>query len=384
MWNKRRANSLLFLEIVLAFLVLFAVYTFVTLVVNRSSSELGYAYEDGLLVSTTWSDDLDSLAIIELQGRLQREVAGIDGVEAAGFISYVQPFRGNTWQNAHNDNGFEISFKLFFGDRFVADAAQIEVSEGRWFNEEDDISKYRSVVVNRAFQEEYFPHSQSLIDTVIHTNGETRIIGVVEDFKYFSNFAEREPIVMMTQRGNDLSFSAFKTLWVRTAPGRKGAVQEDIYNAVTQVTKQPRATISDLEKMRTAANRPTLLPLIIFALIALFLLINAALGLFGVLFTQINRRRAEIGLRKALGATPGEITSQFVMEVFLVAAAGLLVGSFFAIQLPLLDILPLKNKFAYYGILLAALTILLVVGVCALLPSLQASRLHPASVLHEE
>jgi putative ABC transport system permease protein len=115
-----------------------------------------------------------------------------------------------------------------------------------------------------------------------------------------------------------------------------------------------------------------------------FLLINIALGLFGVLFTQINHRRAEIGLRKAMGATPGEVTAQFVSEVLLVTAAGLLVGTFFAIQVPLLELLPIPGKYFYFGIGASIVTILIIVTICALLPSRQAAGLHPAHVLHEE
>ena len=171
---------------------------------------------------------------------------------------------------------------------------------------------------------------------------------------------------------------------MRTAPGRKGGVQENIYRAVAGATNNTNVTIRDLAEARRVANRPTVVPLVVVSLIAAFLLINTALGLFGVLFTQINRRRAEIGLRKALGATAGGITRQFVLEVVLVTVTALLVGSLLAVQVPWLDLLPVDNRFFYYGIFLAGATILFVITLCALLPSLQAARLHPATVLHEE
>ena len=127
-----------------------------------------------------------------------------------------------------------------------------------------------------------------------------------------------------------------------------------------------------------------MIPLVILIAISAFLLINIALGLFGVLFTQINRRRAEIGLRKAMGATPVEVTTQFVLEILIVTAAGLLLGVFFAVQVPLLELLPIPERFFYLGIAAAIVTIVLIVVLCALIPSRQAARLHPALVLHEE
>jgi putative ABC transport system permease protein len=78
------------------------------------------------------------------------------------------------------------------------------------------------------------------------------------------------------------------------------------------------------------------------------------------------------------------VTLQFVSEVLLVTVAGLLLGTFFAVQVPLLELLPIPGKYFYFGIGAAVATILLIVTLCALLPSRQAAGLHPADVLHEE
>jgi putative ABC transport system permease protein len=142
--------------------------------------------------------------------------------------------------------------------------------------------------------------------------------------------------------------------------------------------------IWDMAKDRVKANRSIVIPMVILIVISGFLLINIALGLFGVLFTQINRRRAEIGLRKAMGASSGVVTTQFVLEVLIVAGTALILGIFFAVQVPLLDLTPIPDQFFYWGILGAIFTILVIVTVCAIVPSRQAAGLHPANVLHEE
>ncbi|MEL7162710.1 MAG: FtsX-like permease family protein, partial [Bacteroidota bacterium] len=142
--------------------------------------------------------------------------------------------------------------------------------------------------------------------------------------------------------------------------------------------------IWDMAKDRRKANRVIVIPMVILIVISGFLLINIALGLFGVLFTQISRRRSEIGLRKAMGATPGQVTRQFVLEVVLVTGAALLLGTFFAVQVPLLELLPIPSKFFYLSILAAILTIMLIVTLCATIPSRQAAGLQPADVLHED
>ncbi|MEO0877434.1 MAG: FtsX-like permease family protein, partial [Bacteroidota bacterium] len=115
-----------------------------------------------------------------------------------------------------------------------------------------------------------------------------------------------------------------------------------------------------------------------------FLILNIALGLFGVLFYNINKRRAEIGLRRALGASQSEITSQFTLEVFLVAFIAMLLAAILAVQFPLLGVLEIPSENFYWSILATFGLISIVVFACAFMPSRQAAGIHPAAALHEE
>ncbi|MBB4080882.1 putative ABC transport system permease protein [Lewinella aquimaris] len=385
MWNKRRANGLIFLEIILAFIVLFGVYAFAFYNYDRYSSPLGFSYENSIGLRLDIDDDMDSLAVLGLQERIVREVRTVPGVEAVSFLGPVNPFGGNNWGTGNDDNGFQLFTRMLFADEHFAETMELKFREGRWFEKRDDNAKYPPIVVNGKFMDEYYPNAETLLDSIIILSGDRQVIGVVEDFKYASNFAENEPLTFYPQSGfYSGDRPPFEQMIIRTAPGQTAAVEEPIYNLVTALTKNTDVVIWNMAEDRIKANRPVVIPLVILLIISTFLLINIALGLFGVLFTQINRRRAEIGLRKAMGATPGEVTAQFVGEILIITVAGLLLGTFFAVQVPLLELLPIPPKFFYFGIVAAIATILLIVTVCALLPSRQAARLHPALVLHEE
>lgn len=375
---------MIFLEILLAFIVLFAVYTFGFYNLERYSSPLGFSYEESLKVSLDLDDDLDSAAILAVQERIHKELLLIPGIVEASFLGGITPFSGSTYFNGNDSNGFQMGTQGFFTDHHFAETMKLKMREGRWFSTEDDNAKYSPIVVNGAFMDEFYPNASTLLDTIIILEGEMKIVGVVENFKYKSNFSENTPLTFFYQRWGNNSRFGFENMVVRTTPGSTAAVEEPIYNTLARITKNTDVVIRSMAEDRIKANRPVVIPLVILTVISAFLLINIALGLFGVLFTQINRRRAEIGLRKAMGATPGEVTAQFVGEVMIVTVAGLLLGTFFAIQVPLLELLPIPGKFFYFGIGAAIVTILIIVLLCALIPSRQASRLHPAMVLHEE
>ncbi|MGB3800401.1 MAG: FtsX-like permease family protein [Lewinella sp.] len=385
MWNKRRANGLIFLEILLAFVVLFGVYAFGFYNLERYSSPLGFSYEDSVGVHLDIPDEIDSVAVVRLQERILREVNELPGVASATFLGPVNPFGGNTWQTGSDANGFHVQTMMVFADENYAETLELEFREGRWFTAADRAEKYEPIVVNGKFIDEYYPTRETMIDSVIEINGEKKIIGVVDNYKYHSNFAENRPLTFFSPRswygdGQD----PFEQMIVRAEPGRTASIEEPIFNLLSQLTKNPDVVIWNMAEDRIKANRPVVIPLVILISISAFLLINIALGLFGVLFTQISHRRAEIGLRKAMGATPAEVTTQFVLEVVLVTVAGLLIGIFFAVQVPLLELLPIPAEFFYLGIGAAVLTILVIVVLCALIPSRQAAGLHPALVLHEE
>ena len=115
-----------------------------------------------------------------------------------------------------------------------------------------------------------------------------------------------------------------------------------------------------------------------------FLIFNVILGLFGILWHNINQRKGEIGTRRAMGATQGLITGQFIGEVVVIATFALILGCFFAIQFPLMDVFGLANNIYIKGMLTAVFMIYLLVIICAFYPSWQASKIHPAVALHAD
>ncbi len=384
MWNKRRANSMIFLEILLAFIVLFGVYAFIFYNLNRYSSPLGFNYANSMGVRMDLNDELDSLGVLAAQDRIRQDLLAMPNIEAVTWVGPVNPFGGSTWQTGSMVRGQHILTQMMFVDEHFANTAEVDMMEGRWFNESDFQGKYLPMVVNREFKERYYPSATTLLDTIIDLDGEHKIVGVTGDFKYKSNFAENFPLSFFPQAERLADEDPFEMLIVRFTPGTMAEIEEPVYNLLVGHTKNTDVVIWDMAKDRIKSNRNIVLPMIILIVISGFLLINIALGLFGVLFTQINRRRAEIGLRKAMGATNGQVTGQFVAEMLIVTGMALVLGAFFAVQVPFLELLPIDGKYFYYGIIGAIFTILFIVVLCSLLPSRQAAALQPAEVLHEE
>ncbi|MCA9736468.1 MAG: FtsX-like permease family protein, partial [Gemmatimonadetes bacterium] len=124
----------------------------------------------------------------------------------------------------------------------------------------------------------------------------------------------------------------------------------------------------------------------LFVAFALFALAMAALGIYGVMSYMVSQRRAEIGLRMALGAEAGAVHRMILAQGGRLLAGGLVVGLALALMLSRL------LRSVVYGIsatdpatFLAVPTVLVLVAVAAnWVPAWRATRSDPVSALREE
>lgn len=379
-WNKKRNNVLMLLEIFVAFLVLFAVFTFAIHYLRIYQSPLGFNTTESMLVNLTIEEEMDSIAQLQMREQLRREIEAFPEVEGAAFISGIAPFTGSMWSWSNDDNGFHVWSCIYPTDERYAEVAELNLIEGRWYDENDLNGKYPAAVVNKMFLDEYFP-DKSIVDSVIHIGGERKIVGVVDYFKYRDEFEAELPLTFLQ---TELHESDLRSMHIRLRPGTPAEFEQELNTTIARITKRRDFVINALESERIRQSRSTWIPLIAGMSICGFLIINIALGLFGVLYYNISKRRAEIGLRRALGATQSEITSQFTFEVFLVALFAMLLAATLAVQFPLLQVIEIPAANFYWAILATFVLISIVVFACAFMPSRQAAGIHPAMALHEE
>ncbi len=387
-WNSRRSSLLLAMQIFLAFLVLFAVLSFSISNFVAYSTPLGFNVADTYTAAIDLPEDLDSTINVDrLYRDVREEVNRIEGVEAVARLGQIVPFDNSGWGFGVDVNGIHLFTQLMMADEHFQQASQAHLSAGRWFTDADTIGGNWAVVVNQRFIDENFPGGFQL-DSLFEWFGKeggrlTKVVGVVDHFKYRGEFATEEPLTFVP----DLPWnddSGLSNLLVRTQAGASANLEEEIHQRISEVVKGKESIVMANEVRREDNSRMAWIPIIAVSLICAFLIANVALGLFGILINAIAKRRGEIGLRKAMGATGADITRQFTFEVLFVALVGISIGSLVAVQIPFFELIELEVKFFWYGGLCAAALILLIVLLCALLPSLQAAKIHPAIALRED
>ncbi len=116
-------------------------------------------------------------------------------------------------------------------------------------------------------------------------------------------------------------------------------------------------------------------------------LLGAAIGLMNIMMVSVTERTREIGVRKALGATPLRIRQQFLMEAIVICLLGGLAGVFLGIIIGNL----VSNLISQGGLILPWFWMFIGIVVCVVvglasgyLPAYKASRLDPIESLRFE
>jgi len=384
-WNKKKSNFLLFLEIFFSFMILFAVLSFIVSQARVYNVPLGFDTKDVWMVYLEGNaPDADTLEVANNKQLLYQELKAVPEIVDVSITAQYGPFMGNTWSTGSDDNGFELQTDLFWADEHYAKTGGLKVTEGRWFEEGDGDMKYTPVVITNKLRKECYK-DKPVIDSLLVLDDAfgdfVKIVGVVDHYKYHGEFEE--------ERGGTFVYAPSTSMDSRVVHLRMKKnigpeVEKKVNDLVASVTKKNGHTIRKVEKQRINDSKAIWTSMIALLSISGFLILNVALGLLGVLWFNISKRRSEIGLRRAMGATGSNISTQFVGEIIMVTLIGILFGVFFAAQFPLMQLFDVENINYYYGMLLAAGIILLLVFICALYPSQQAAKVSPAAVLHED
>lgn len=366
------------MEMFISFLVMFAIFTLLVHYYTNYKRPMGFQYEKVWAVNFSFPENTpqgDSNRIFF--DALKRTVRMVPGVQEVSFCGFNLPFSMST-SNSNVDYGkHSVSTQMYVADDDYAAVLKLEMAEGRWFNKEDNAGNVKPAVINLSLKEKFFP-DETAIGKVLANN--RKIVGVVKDFKEKGDYQVADYALYDRM---DTSYF-LSNLLVKVRPDADAAAESRLFKVMSNVLKNSNVEIEHLSAKRVAKNKITLIPMIILLVVAGFLIINVALGLFGVLWYNINKRRGEIGLRRAVGASGNNVTAQLIGEALVLSTLSLILGSFFAVQFPLLHVFDLSTMVYITALFLSVIFIYLLVILCALYPGKQAAGIFPAVALHEE
>jgi putative ABC transport system permease protein len=320
------------------------------------------------------------------------QIAQLPGVQAAAFVHGL-PFEGAP------DGGFEIEGRALPCDPHMSPDADYRMAtpdffkafgvpllRGRNFTADDARSAEQVAVVNQSFEKEFFPSGDVLGKRIRFFGFDRkpqflRIVGIVPDVRAagLRRRAESEVYADYFQHADS---AMDVSLVVRGPVGLQRRI-ERIVTSLNSSTAVSFESMNGLISGSIARERFQTTLLAVFASCALLL---ALVGVYGLVSYGVMRRRSEIGLRMALGASAGRILRLVVGQGGVLVLTGValgLAGSLIASRV--LEAMLFEVKTSDPAVMVVVMAGFAAAGLVACyLPALRAAGIDPAEALRAE
>jgi predicted permease len=392
--SVRARNVLVVTQVAAAVVLLVGTGLMVRSVAAMQGQDLGFRPEGvltmGLHLPT--ADYADPAAIASTQARLLERVQSAGGIEQAALVTPL-PL---------NFASFGVSFEIE-GRPAVSESERLQspahwitpayfaamampVLQGRAFSPEDRRGAPPVLVVNRRFAETWWPDSEPLGRRLRlgGADGEwATVVGVVADSKTFF-VSEESPALVYLPLAQEPRRSTFLVTRVTGSPHASFPAVRDAVDSIDR--NLPLSEVRSMSEVTQGSMLPwegTTRGLLLSAGFALLL---AVIGIYGVVSHAVASRTGEIGLRRALGASPRDVLAMVLREgltlVALGLAAGLLVG--IALSRLLASLLFGIGSFDPWTWLAVATVLTAAAAIAATGPALRALRVDPMRALRYE
>jgi predicted permease len=271
-------------------------------------------------------------AVAQLYDRLVERLEAVPGVTRAGAIDWL-PLRGLVFNNTAVIEEFppaEDAFPPLFEVRRTTpgyfDAMSIPVVEGRAFASDDHTRRLGSIIISRSVKDTYWPTTSAIGKRVSLYDTQMQVVGVVGDVHHrgLDDPADRFMYLpMLNAAGRGLGEM---TLTVRASVEPLSLVSA-IRGAIAELDPDlPMANVRSMQSVlddSVSRTSFTMSLLVIAASIAIFL---GSVGLYAVLSYVVSQRVPEIGVRLALGASPGAVRGMVLSQGMRLVVVGVLLG----------------------------------------------------------
>jgi predicted permease len=319
-----------------------------------------------------------------------RRIREIPGVKATGLTDVLPLGHNRSWGSpakgqVYNDpNDFPVSFVRIVSDGYIR-AMGIALREGRDFSERDTPATKQVIIVNESLARRLWPGENPIGEIIAGDCGNDReVVGVVGDVRHMAleKGSGLEMYIPIRQCGD---YGSVDVVVRSTLP--LAVLGSRVETSLRPIAPDlPKGGMRPLTQLVDRAVSPRRFIVLLLGGFAVFALVLASLGIYGVISYSVNRRTQEIGIRMALGASTRDVQGGIVLQTGSLAGIGMLLGAMISIALArslasLLFGVSYGDPITFLG----AATVLVIVAVLAgYLPARRASRIDPMIALRVE
>jgi len=314
------------------------------------------------------------------------------------LLAVAPEVRGQT-KVVYQNNDLTVTFGGVTHEFFIV--RNLELSSGRTFTETDVRSFNHVAVIGSKLAETLFG-SQTAVDKTIRVkNLSIRVIGVLDEEGLGPMGVDQDNMVLLPLSVAQKQLLGIDYYNLVTAQANSAYTAEFAQGRIVSVLRQNHRitdpdkddfTVQTQEDALSLLGDITSIMTVFLTSIAFISLVVGGIGIMNIMLVSVVERTKEIGLRKALGATNGDILQQFLLEsillTFLGGVIGILIGAFFVTLAYLILSNTLATGWAFSlppSAIGLAVTVSTLTGVVfGLYPARKASRKDPIEALRYE
>ena len=259
------------------------------------------------------------------------EVRSIPGVQSVGFTDALPLGDNFGWRRwdarvagapRPTENGTFPLVRMIDEDYLAT--LGIRLRSGRSFTTADGEKGEPVIVINEALAKKLWPGQDAVGRYLITSEVTRRVVGVVGNVRYFGldRDSDAEMYMPLRQVGD---FGSVDVVVRGTLPA--SAMTSSVRAALRRA--DPSLPIPDFHTMEQLVDRSVFARRFIVQLVsgfAAFGLLLASLGIYAVISYSVTQRTQEIGIRMALGASPGQLLTGVLGETARLALLGVAIG----------------------------------------------------------
>lgn len=262
----------------------------------------------------------------ELAYTIKENVKGIDNVSI------------QTVGNATIRHSQETSSATVYGvSSTYGDIQKLEIMDGSFFTREDNMEREQVVVLGYGVATELFPGGDALGNyvSIFRTQAKSyKVIGILEDTSESSTSNTNNNVYMpfYTYSQNIRKLTNVSTYYFQVNEAYSTTdVSSAIKNFMSSMTSSDEYMVSTAQEFVDMANSIMGTLTTFLSAIAAISLVVGGIGIMNIMLVTVVERTKEIGVRKALGATPKTIRHQFLVEATVLSVCGGILGIVFGI-----------------------------------------------------
>ena len=233
--------------------------------------------------------------------------------------SWGAPAKGQVYPRGK----FPVAFVRVVTDGYLK-ALGISLIAGRDISARDIPTGEPVILVNETMARTLWP-GQNAIGQLMRACGERRVVGVVADVRHLAlEQASGMEMYLPARQCSDMS-SADLVVRSSLPPAQLAA---SVRAALKPIA--PNLPGKDFRTLRQLVDKsvsPRRFVVLLLGGFAMFALVLASLGIYGVISYGVNQRTQEIGIRMALGASASRLQAGIIGQTLGLAAAGILIGA---------------------------------------------------------